>query len=1039
MASDKDKDKTLTTGEIAAMLKRSEQQEHAAHKRATKAAKRFAKQDLTAEEEDVATRIRKQLANVSGYLYKPDYQYADLRTEPPCDRPEYSAYTKKQMREGKGDEEKREEETEEAEAATSVKDFALRNELDVHSGVPTKKEIDEAAEAIMPNIQRLSMLADSSEDSDSDDDSVVSSTPSKGSDGGSTTTATFNAGLNKPSSPKESPAAKSTASPSPIVSTSEESPSTIYNEEFSSHSTNTGAQASGADPETKTADDEGGELDSAERVHPWPNLWPKYSHKPPNMDPKQWAIVNANLGTLGASKDGAIDPCDDENLEAYQQVQDILETSWLVMTGQLPPDGNHIAQKILKPMLQKEKPDMGARLRVYEEKLTLRRRVLKLPGEEWKRLSGESDKSASSSAPSMGTPIQFASPPFMPSSPATEMGNPLSRSFNSPYTVAVDSFANSAVSPSTSKRSSTVSNQRSSANLDKRGSQSDIKTPVAEADSKSSSAHSSFRGVPGAQTPSKRGRMASFTNALKIPKSPKKGTKSQENSGIANEEVITTPRDAPPVPIIPTTFSAQNTPQTSFDTATSTTGTPVPYTSPAIPSLNRKVSRSFGGTPSVSMAGVSNKKTMSFDGTLGLGNDGQKMHLASPDATTYAQLLAEKQQSASFSGTPTNDRMSSPMPDANTSFSQVIGTPLKPNEFTFVSAAGRNTPNASAVDLSMPKGARKHSRTSSGISMPSNIFDAHLDELLNEFRAWMDGQDDNSRDSERLDVKKILKPMDYDEIRKLKPLELEAKANEVKKITHADLRAQVLKEHHDARFPPSIPGHPAISFGGLPYLALRIARHALDVVNEHFTPVLNCDYELENYHFADRQRRWNETHPDDDYPYPGISRPTHASYLKAGYAAAWATRFVQWAQEQEQLWKYENVDLPTMNQPGGGFKRQGRTLEARFLLNMVDEEMDVDTMTGDLKIEGEGAMLKEDQVQKMFEKLAAREEQKGTKKVWAACEEQVKRLATMMDVKEDELPEQSVGTGRSSPEDSLAVITRRKESALARAGLYAGI
>ncbi|KKY18562.1 hypothetical protein UCDDS831_g05842 [Diplodia seriata] len=942
MASDKDKDKTLTTGEIAAMLKRSEQQEHAAHKRATKAAKRFAKQDLTAEEEDVATRIRKQLANVSGYLYKPDYQYADLRTEPPCDRPEYSAYTKKQMREGKGDEEKREEETEEAEAATSVKDFALRNELDVHSGVPTKKEIDEAAEAIMPNIQRLSMLADSSEDSDSDDDSVVSSTPSKGSDGGSTTTATFNAGLNKPSSSKEPPAAKSTASPSPIVSTSEESPSTIYNEDFSSHSTNTGVQASGADPETKTADDEVGKLDSAERVHPWPNLWPKYSHKPPNMDPKQWAIVNANLGTLGASKDGAIDPCDDENLEAYQQVQDILETSWLVMTGQLPPDGNHIAQKILKPMLQKEKPDMGARLRVYEEKLTLRRRVLKLPGEEWKRLSGESDKS-----------------------------------FNSPYTVAVDSFANSAVSPSTSKRSSTVSNQRSSANLDKRGSQSDIKTPVAEADSKSSSAHSSFRGVPGAQTPSKRGRMASFTNALKIPKSPKKGTKSQENSGTANEEVITTPRDAPPVPIIPTTFSAQNTPQTSFDTATSTTGTPVPYTSPAIPSLNRKVSRSFGGTPSISMAG---RHTY------------QRQDVISDAGCQY-----------------------------------------------LVQSAGRNTPNASAVDLSMPKGARKHSRTSSGISMPSNIFDAHLDELLNEFRAWMDGQDDNSRDSEGLDVKKILKPMDYDEIRKLKPLELEAKANEVKKITHADLRAQVLKEHHDARFPPSIPGHPAVSFGGLPYLALRIARHALDVVNEHFTPVLNCDYELENYHFADRQRRWNETHPDDDYPYPGISRPTHASYLKAGYAAAWATRFVQWAQEQEQLWKYENIDLPTMNQPGGGFKRQGRTLEARFLLNMVDEEMDVDTMTGDLKIEGEGAMLKEDQVQEMFEKLAAREEQKGTKKVWAACEEQVKRLATMMDVKEDELLEQSVGTGRSSPEDSLVVITRRKESALARAGLYAGI
>ncbi|OJD39086.1 uncharacterized protein BKCO1_3000142 [Diplodia corticola] len=1045
MALDKDKDKTLSTAEIEAMLKQSEKQEQAAHKRATKAAKRFAKHELSkftspkthgaAEEEDFATGIRKQLANVGGYLYKPDYQHARLRTEPPCNRPEHSEYTKKQMRGEKEEEGKQKERVEDPEMKTTgVKDFAPHSGPSASSGLSTKKKVDEAAEAIMPNIQRLSLFANL-EDSESDEDSVISSAPSKGSGKGSPMTAIPNVGLSKFSSIMGTTAVESSTSPNANAFKSGQTSSAIHNDKPTEVSSAARSRSSSAGQGTiKPVHEKTGELDSAERVHPWPNLWSAYAQKPPTLAPNQWSIINANLKTLNGPENGRISPCDQENLEAYNQVHEILEESWLVMTGQVPPDGSLVAQKIVKPMLQKEKPDMGARLRVYEEKLTLRRTVLKLPGEEWKRLSGESDKStSSSSAPSMGTPIPLASPPFMPSSPMGT-GSPLTRSFNSPYTVGPDDFTDSPTSPNTSKRSS-VSNMRDST-------QSDLQNSVDEADSKTSSAHSSFRGHPGAQTPSRRSRLASFTSALKVSKSPKKGSKSQDTSGAAGRDIVMTPIDAPPVPIIPATFSAQNTPQTSFDTTASSTDTPLTNASPQVPSLNRKVSRSFGGNPSTSMAGLMRKKSTSFDGTLGLGSGEQQTNLESADATMNAQLLAEKKQSASFSGTSTTGVMSPAIPDLSM-FSQSARTPatLSSADFSFVSGAARYTPNASMTDLGATKRSRKHSRTSSGVSMSNNAIDAHLDELLNEYRAWIDGKDglmdDNSRRSERPDVKEILKPIDYEEIRKLKPREFEAMANEVKKITHADLRAQVLKEHHDARFPPGVPGRPASSFAALPYLALRIARNALDVVNEHFLHQLNCDYEIENHHYSKRERDWSEACPGAVYPYPGVSRPTKKSYLRAGYAAAWATRFVQWAQEQEQLWKYENIDLPTMGEPGGGFKRPGRTLEAKLLLNMVDEEMDIDGSTGDLKVEGEGAILKEDQVREMFERLARRENQKGTKKVWAACEEQVKRLAMMMDLEKYERLGTSVATGRSSPEEFLR--TRPKESALARAGLYAGV
>lgn len=56
------------------------------------------------KEEEFANHVRTQLANISGYFYRPDYQYAHLRTEPPCEEPEYSEYDLKKMREAKAEE-----------------------------------------------------------------------------------------------------------------------------------------------------------------------------------------------------------------------------------------------------------------------------------------------------------------------------------------------------------------------------------------------------------------------------------------------------------------------------------------------------------------------------------------------------------------------------------------------------------------------------------------------------------------------------------------------------------------------------------------------------------------------------------------------------------------------------------------------------------------------------------------------------------------------------------------------------------------------
>lgn len=864
-----------------------------------------------AEEEEVATKIRKQLANFSGYLYKPEYQYAHLRTEPPCTHPEYSEYTKKQMREAEEAEEKQKKMTNEAETDTSVDYFKADRTKD-DSGVPTKKEVEDAAEAIMPNIQRLSMLADSDSSDDDDDETDIHRMPSKSSDSGSVITTILDGRTSKLALTKEPPTVKPTTALNTTPFSPNQPVSLASQEAPIPKSYATGPRSSTSSFLGQTAvDHEAGKPHSAERVHPWPDLWPDYMHKPPTLDPAQWTIINANLGSLGAAKNGAIDPCDEENRQAYEQIQEVLEACWLVMTGQLSPIGNTTAQHILKPILQKEKRDMKARLKVYEEKLTLRRVALNLPGEDWKRLSGESGKSDSFfSTPSMSTPSQVSSTPLIPCSPAAEMGSPFP-AFANTTSVATDHFSSTPASPSTSKRSSATTNKRSSASSDKRSStHSDTKPLLSEVDSKNSSAHTSFDGHSGAQTPSKPGKLALITNAFKVPKSPKKGTKSRENHGAVEGQVVTTPRDAPPVPTIPAPFS------------------------------------------------------------------------------------------------------------------------------------GQNTPNVSTTDLSTTKRSRKHSRASSGVSTRYNVFDAHLEELISEFNAWADGQDasmdDVSKDPERPDVKEVLKPIDYDGIRRLDPSEHDAMANEVKKITHADLRAQVLKEHHDAHFPSGAPGHHSTSFAALPYLALRIARWVLDSVNESFLPQLKCDYEIENYKYAELERRWRVTHPGGKTnPFSGVSRPADGSYLRPAYAAAWATRFVQWAEEQQQLWKYENVDLPTMNEYGGGFRRPGRTLEAKFLLNMVNEKINIDRSTGELEIEGDGAMLKDDEVQRRFEKLAQREVRKDTKKVWAVCEEQIKRLSMMMDAIKAERPVSSVVSGRSSPEDGLS--TYHHDSTLAYAGLLGGL
>lgn len=997
-----------------------------------------------AEEEEVATKIRKQLANFSGYLYKPEYQYAHLRTEPPCTHPEYSEYTKKQMREAEEAEEKQKKMTNEAETDTSVDYFKADRTKD-DSGVPTKKEVEDAAEAIMPNIQRLSMLADSDSSDDDDDETDIHRMPSKSSDSGSVITTILDGRTSKLALTKEPPTVKPTTALNTTPFSPNQPVSLASQEAPIPKSYATGPRSSTSSFLGQTAvDHEAGKPHSAERVHPWPDLWPDYMHKPPTLDPAQWTIINANLGSLGAAKNGAIDPCDEENRQAYEQIQEVLEACWLVMTGQLSPIGNTTAQHILKPILQKEKRDMKARLKVYEEKLTLRRVALNLPGEDWKRLSGESGKSDSFfSTPSMSTPSQVSSTPLIPCSPAAEMGSPFP-AFANTTSVATDHFSSTPASPSTSKRSSATTNKRSSASSDKRSStHSDTKPLLSEVDSKNSSAHTSFDGHSGAQTPSKPGKLALITNAFKVPKSPKKGTKSRENHGAVEGQVVTTPRDAPPVPTIPAPFSGQNTPQTSFESAVSSTNTPSLAASPTVPSLNRKPSRSFAGTPSTPIAGPTSKKYMSFDGYFSAESDKQKAPLASGNTVVPAQLPVGKAQSASFSGTPGGRKTPATIREAGL-FSPRADTPatVKSTDLDHASVSSRYTPNVSTTDLSTTKRSRKHSRASSGVSTRYNVFDAHLEELISEFNAWADGQDasmdDVSKDPERPDVKEVLKPIDYDGIRRLDPSEHDAMANEVKKITHADLRAQVLKEHHDAHFPSGAPGHHSTSFAALPYLALRIARWVLDSVNESFLPQLKCDYEIENYKYAELERRWRVTHPGGKTnPFSGVSRPADGSYLRPAYAAAWATRFVQWAEEQQQLWKYENVDLPTMNEYGGGFRRPGRTLEAKFLLNMVNEKINIDRSTGELEIEGDGAMLKDDEVQRRFEKLAQREVRKDTKKVWAVCEEQIKRLSMMMDAIKAERPVSSVVSGRSSPEDGLS--TYHHDSTLAYAGLLGGL
>lgn len=136
------------------------------------------------------------LANISGYNYNPDYQYNHLRTEPPCKHPEYSEYTKKQMKEKKAEERKKKLEangtdgvtdrTSSSSFATSSSDEAegdrseppsIRVEdtagaVNKDDVAPTTEEVDKLAASFMPNIARLSLMEDSDDEDEDDEDGM---------------------------------------------------------------------------------------------------------------------------------------------------------------------------------------------------------------------------------------------------------------------------------------------------------------------------------------------------------------------------------------------------------------------------------------------------------------------------------------------------------------------------------------------------------------------------------------------------------------------------------------------------------------------------------------------------------------------------------------------------------------------------------------------------------------------------------------------------------------------------------------------------
>lgn len=120
--------------------------------------------------------VRSLIANTSGYLYRPDYEYAHLRTEPPCQHPEYSAYSKKQMREMREEERRRKREGDRVEAVALAfvrPDVEVMDVSAIDSfGAAMTDEVEDAASSLLPNIQRLSVIGDlDSEDEDGKEES----------------------------------------------------------------------------------------------------------------------------------------------------------------------------------------------------------------------------------------------------------------------------------------------------------------------------------------------------------------------------------------------------------------------------------------------------------------------------------------------------------------------------------------------------------------------------------------------------------------------------------------------------------------------------------------------------------------------------------------------------------------------------------------------------------------------------------------------------------------------------------------------------
>lgn len=711
-----------------------------------------------------------------------------------------------------------------------------------------------------------------------------------------------------------------------------------------------------------------GTLDSDGLVHPWPDLWPEYEHKGPRLPEKQWPIVNACLGSLGMPEYGRIQPADPLNRAAYAKIVEVLKTSWMIMTGQITSEGSEVASQLLEPLLEKEKLAKQEKLERLQEKLKIQRKALQVS-------SSSSSKHSSTSSELAASYTQ---------SPMVSAG--------SPYPSFGDYFTNTPISPAPSKRSSVASQQVQSPHDAHHSSASFSGTsgqPV-QPSSARPSAHS-FDGHPGAQTPLKRGRVQSFTSVFsktpktpKTPKSPKLSAKSpkshrKKDSIEELDQIVTTPLDAPPVPTIPATYGGKDTPHLSFDGALmSNKNTPQLAGTP----VRKKKSMSFGDTPSFgnkstpkhaggtpSLGG--RKTSMFFNDVLKSGK--KKTPQVDHGTPMQPQMPTDGAQASSFSGPPASGTKTPP--------AEMYPSSSGPDKLAMLSV-DTNFSSANAPDT------HKHSRkrsTSSIATVDYDTFDNHIEELSRAYRAW-------DRDVSPIDLSTVDGEANSASIKTLDTQMIQALSREaLAKLDKSTLKKTIDADSFAAKYPRT---KPAASTFPLAHLALRLSQHLLNHVNAQYLPLLDCEYEIYNAHLVTRERLWRFRHPDAvHYPGPGIARPTPEAYLEAGYLVAWCTRFVQWAQEQQQLWVYHNVDVPASRFPGGGLKRPGRTMEVRSLLNWTDERVSVDPETGEAEVSGEGGACSAEEVKQRFEALA--ENQEDVER-WAACEEQVRKLAAYM-------------------------------------------